>query len=458
MMLVTHRGPYRFSKREDGGYNAVRGAGGVVSALLPLLDGGSRHPGREHWIAAAMDDDDIAAVRDGATDVPELDLRLLALDPETHRLHYDVVANSTLWFLHHGLFDTPRRPRFDHRWRDAWEGYVAVNREFATAVSEHALPGETVLVHDYQLALVPGMVRADRDDLRLAHFTHTPFCGPTSIRMLPTDVAELLCSSMAAAPAGFHTARWARAYRASVSEILGPDASPGAFDSALGPDPAALADVAASREATEAGAALEELVGDRKLILRSDRVDPSKNIVRGFLAFDRLLEVAPQWRGRVVFVAMLNRSRDSLAEYLAYQQEVELAAARVNERWSRSGWTPVVLDLRDDFARTVAGFARYDVLLVNPIKDGLNLVAKEGPLVNQRAGVLCLSPETGAFAELHDAAVTVHPFDIEQGAHALATALSMPHEERMTRHDRLRQVVRRRTPQVWLDELVTHAR
>jgi len=301
------------------------------------------------------------------------------------------------------------------------------------------------------------MVRAARPDLRLTHFTHTPFCGPNSIRVLPTDMAEAMCASMGAATAGFHTERWAASYAASAREVLGHDVT-APYAAPLGPDPDALAEVAADDGTARAAAELGELVGDRMLLLRSDRIDLSKNIVRGFHVYDALLDTQPELRERVVFVAMLNRSRSNLAEYLAYEQEVDQAAARVNERWAARDWQPVVVDTRDDYEQTIAGFTRYDALLVNPIKDGLNLVAKEGPLVNQRDGVVVLSPEAGAYEELRDAVVPVHPYDIVQGAHALHSALTMPDDERAKRAASLRELAAAHTPRTWLDALLTQAR
>jgi trehalose 6-phosphate synthase len=462
MMLVTHRGPYRFSMRDDGEFEPVRGAGGIVSALLPVVERGdaaATADERVAWIAATIDDDDLAALAAGAAHAPGIDLHLLGIAPDLHRLHYDVVSNATLWFLHHGLFDLPRRPRFDEHFRTAWDAYVAVNQSFADAVVAGALDRETVLVHDYQLALVPGMVRAARPDLAVLHFTHTPFCGPNSIRVLPTDVATGLCRSMAAVPAGFHTRRWARAYEASARTMLGVDGPiVPPFAAPLGPDPDALDALVARATASGAVAELDDVVGDRSLILRADRMDPSKNVVRGFLAYDQLLARYPEWRERVVFVARLTPTRETLAEYLAYRQEIEQTVARVNDRWARGDWTPIVLDTRDDYERSVAGFLRYDALLVNPIKDGLNLVAKEGPLVNQRAGVLCLSPEAGSFDELHDTAVPAHPYDVVQTADALHESLTMPVHERTPRIERARTVVTRHTPTSWLGELIRHAR
>jgi trehalose 6-phosphate synthase len=219
-----------------------------------------------------------------------------------------------------------------------------------------------------------------------------------------------------------------------------------------------LAEVAASPSARAALAELDDIVGDRRMLLRIDRMEPSKNIVRGFGAYDRLLERHAEWRGNVTFVALLNPSRESLPEYLAYRDNVEHAAEAVNDRWGRSDWQPVVLDTRDHFAGSIAALERYDVLLVNPIKDGLNLVAKEGPLCNARDGVVCLSPEAGAFDELRDAVIETHPYDLEQNADALHTALAMPSEERSARATRLRALAAARTPRTWLDDQLASVR
>jgi trehalose 6-phosphate synthase len=459
VIIVAHRGPVRFERDESGAFHARRGAGGLAGTLGPLLthhrDGDG---GPVTWVAAAMSDDDRAAAAAGETELHDVDLQLLTLDPREHRLHYDIVSNATLWFLYHGLFDLPRRPLFDARFREAWDAYVAVNTAFATRVAEVADADEVVLVQDYQLALVPGVLAARRPDLRVVHFTHTPFCGPNSIRVLPNDVAHAICASMAAVPAGFHTRRWADAFQASAATVLGAE-HPRApvFALSLGPDPTDLYETAKSPAGRAALDALEESIGDRRLVLRSDRVEPSKNIVRGFLAFDRLLDEHPEWRERVVFAAMLNASRESLPEYQAYRQEVEQAAARVNDRWARGDWEPVLMDMRDDFPRSVAGYQRYDALLVNPIKDGLNLVAKEGPLVNRRDGVVCLSTEAGAFDELQPAVLAVHPYDLDQTAGALHEALVMPDDARHAQASRLHELAAAVTPAGWLQELINVA-
>ena len=321
-------------------------------------------------------------------------------------MHYDVVSNSVLWFLFHDLFDRIRRPRFDQHFREAWDAYRTVNDAFAEATADAAADDDVVLVNDYQLSLVGARLRELRPDLRIAHFTHTPFCGPDDMRILPSYAAEDLCSALARNAAGFHTARWARAYHQSARDVLGRRAPIGpTFAASLGIDVDALNEVADGAEAHAAANVLDDLVGDRLVVARSDRIEPSKNIVRGFLAYDRLLEGRPGLRGRIVFVAMLYPSRQTLPEYLAYANEIEQVVARVNDRWATRDWTPILLDEHDDFPRSIAAMQRYDVLVVNPIKDGLNLVAKEGPAVNRRDGLLCLSREAGAYEELRTAAI-----------------------------------------------------
>ena len=457
MLVASNRGPVRFVADSDAahGLRAVPAPGGVASALRPLLvEGGTDGP--VTWVAVATSDADRAATAAGVPATTngnrgDLDLVLLDLDPEQARLHYDVVSNSVLWFLHHGMFDHVHDPTFDAGFAEAWAAYTAVNRAFADALIARAESGAPVLVQDYHLGLVPGMLRAERPDLRVTHFTHTPFCGPNSVRALPDAVAHDLLASMASVPCGFHTDRWARSYLASVREVLGADVHPATFTAPLGPDPADLASVAASPAARAAGAELDALVGDRALIVRVDRVEPSKNVVRGFVAYDHLLAAHPEWRERVVFVAMLNASRETLPVYVRYAEEVAAAAADVNARWATDRWQPVVVDTRDDHPRSIAGLARADVVVVNPVRDGLNLVAKEAPLLSTRDAVLCCSPEAGAWEELGEAALEFHPYDVAAGADALHRALAMDPAERARRAGRLRTLAATHSPQTWLD-------
>lgn len=205
---------------------------------------------------------------------------------------------------------------------------------------------------------------------------------------------------------------------------------------------------------------IEEQIGgdDRQVIVRVDRMELSKNLLRGFWAFDELLERQPQRREQVVFVALAYPTRQGLPEYLAYQNEVESTVARINQRWGTPGWTPIVLGVEDDYQRSLAALSRYDVLLVNPVRDGLNLVAKEGPLINTRHGVLALSREAGAYDELGPAALEINPFDVSGTAAVLAEALDMDEGQRASRSGELRKLIVGRRPVDWLNDQLDAAR
>jgi trehalose 6-phosphate synthase len=403
-----------------------------------------------------MTDADREMAEAGPVDAEGFRFRSLAIEPDTYRMAYDVISNGTLWFLHHGLFDLARRPRIDRRWRAAWDAYRAYNHRFAQALIDEAPEGATVLVQDYHLALLGTWLAQQRKDLRAVHFTHIPFCDPTALRILPTDVAEELLVGMAShTSCGFHASRWADAFEACCVDVLG--WKPSTFVAPLAPDHDDIEAVSASDACAAEASWLAEAIGDRALVLRVDRIELSKNLLRGFLAFDDLLRTRPEWRGKVVFAAFVYPSREGLPEYLAYRQEVETLAEQLNATWATPGWEPVLLDTSDNFARSVAALMRYDVLLVNPVRDGLNLVAKEGPLLNERDGVLALSREAGVWEELSDAALEINPFDVAGTADVLATALTMTASERAEHARGLRAVASSRTPRQWLDDQLTAA-
>jgi trehalose 6-phosphate synthase len=452
VVVASNRGPVSFTVDDGGGLVARRGAGGLVSSLGPLVRGTGAT-----WMAAAITDGDRVAAAGGVVEAEGFHFRSLAIEPDVYRMAYDVVSNGTLWFLHHGLFDLPRRPRIDRRWREAWAAYRQVNHVFARALIDETPEGATVLVQDYHLALVGTWLAQQRPDLHAVHFTHIPFCAADAIRILPTDAAEELLVGMAShTSCGFHAQRWADNFAACCRDVVGLE--PSTFVSPLAPDHDDITAVADSAACADEAAWLEQQLGGRKLILRVDRIELSKNLLRGFQAFDDLLRTRPEWRGQVVFGALVYPSREGLVEYLAYRQEVEGLARLVNERWGTADWTPVLLDMSDNFPRSVAALKRYDVLLVNPIRDGLNLVAKEGPLLNANDGVLALSREAGAWEELASAALEVNPFDVAGTADVLAVALAMPAAERADRAIALRKLVEARSPRDWLDEQLAAAR
>lgn len=452
LVVASNRGPLSFSLDEEGCPVNTGAAGGLAAALQPLLRGTDAC-----WVACAMSDADRRAAAEGLMKCDGIEIFLVQPEPATYRMAYDVVANSTLWFCHHHMFDLIRRPRFDRFWEESWSGYRELNEGFSEAVAEVAAPGATVLVQDYHLSVLPRMLREKRPDLRSVHFTHTPFADPNMLRTLPSGPARELLTGMAAATAcGFHTTRWESAFLSCC--VDNSVAAPATFVSPLSPDPDYLAERAASERCASAGRRLDEIIGDRMVVLSVDRIEPSKNLLRGFWAYDELLRSRPGLRGRVVFLALSYRSRQSLPDYLAYGTEVEHTAQQVNEKWETGDWKPVVLDMADDPDRSFAALQRYDALLVDPIRDGLNLVAKEGPLLNTNDGVLLLSREAGSFAELGSEALELNPFDVSGTAKALAEALEMPPAERRRRACALRELVTNRKPRQWLSDQIALSR
>ena len=402
-------------------------------------------------MAAAMSDADREAAATGIIQTSGMRYRCLDIDPATYRMAYDVVANSALWFAHHHLFDLPRRPRIDRHWHEAWEGYRAYNETFARAVADEAPEGAVVLAQDYHLSLLASELNTKRPDLRLVHFHHTPFADPSWLAVLPDYWVDQLLTGLAAfRSCGFHSVRWERSFRACCEEFTG--ATPDTFVSGLPADVEGLRRIAASEDALQEASLLEELIGDRQVIVRVDRMELSKNILRGFHAYDELLARRPQWRGRVVFLAFCYPSREDLADYASYHQEVEATVDMINNRWGDETWRPIVLHAEDNFPRSVAALKRYDVLLVNPVRDGMNLVAKEGAAVNARNGVVVLSRQAGAWDELGQHALGVNPFDISGTAAALEQALSMGQDERAERAAGAAGAACARSLSEWLDD------
>ncbi|MEV7735178.1 trehalose-6-phosphate synthase [Streptomyces sp. NPDC088921] len=448
VLVASNRGPVSYEVQEDGSLRPKRGGGGLVSGLSAI--------GPETgalWVCSALSDGDREAVRQG---VGEDGVRMLAIPADVHADAYNGIANSVLWFVHHLLYQTPLEPAFDAEFRRQWGSYETYNRAFAEALAEEAAEGAAVLVQDYHLCLVPGMLRELRPDLRIAHFSHTPWAPVDYFRMLPDDIAgQVLRGMLGADRLGFLTRRWADAFTACAEQFAGGLGDTRIGVHGLGADADFLRARSHEADVEERIVALREEIGaGRRTIVRVDRTELSKNIVRGLLAYRRLLESRPEWRERVVHVAFAYPSRQDLAVYRDYTAEVQRVADEINSQYATPGWTPVVLHVKDDFARSLAAYRLADVALVNPIRDGMNLVAKEVPLVSDEGCALVLSREAGAYEELGDDAIVVNPYDVEQTAEALHEALTMPAHERAERAKRLAAAATALPPAQWfLDQL-----
>jgi trehalose 6-phosphate synthase len=469
LIVVSNRGPVSFTRGPEGTRVARRGGGGLVTALSSLI---AHHD--VTWIASAISAEDRVAAAEaggGALDEPALDgsplrLRLVAHDEPAYDWFYNVVSNPMLWFLQHYLWELAYTPSVDLALQHAWdEGYVRVNEGFAQAVVEELerAPDAAVFFHDYHLYLAPRFVRERAPEALLAHFVHVPWPQTDYWHVLPRPIRQAIHEGLLANDViGFHTHRWRLNFLRASSDLAGAAcdfaASTAELDgrSALvtvhpiSIDPAEFEELAASPAVLRAE---EELVARRpeKLVLRVDRTDPSKNIVRGFRAFELYLDAHPEMHRRVGMLALLDPSRQDIPEYSEYLGAIQREARRVNDRFQQSEWTPIELVIEDDFPASIAAYKQFDVLFVNAIFDGMNLVAKEAPLVNGRDGVLVLSENAGAHAELGEWALTVNPFDVAGQAEAIDRALGMPAAERRKRLEAIREHVREHDLAGWIE-------
>ncbi|MBT2235615.1 trehalose-6-phosphate synthase [Nonomuraea sp. NEAU-A123] len=462
VLVASNRGPVSFTVSDDGVLTMKRGGGGLVSGLSGVMkDDGVL------WICAALSDGDRGAVRQapgGRLDQAGYDtgaLRMLDIPPATFHRAYNAVANSTLWFVNHLLYDIPNAPLFGTKFQREWESYRDYNGAFALALAEEAGHEARVMVQDYHLTLTPAMLRAERPDLRIAHFSHTPWAPPEYFSLLPDEVArEVLEGILGADHAGFLTGRWAGAFMDCCRALLGAEVDLTGRTvthegrtthigvHGLGVDGVALWERAHEPDVESNMAALREQVGDRRLIVRIDRTELSKNIVRGLVAYREFLLAHPEWHGRVVHLAFAYPSRHDLPQYREYTASVQRCAQEIEDEFGTEDWEPLILNVNDDYPRSLAAYRLADVLLVNPIRDGMNLVAKEGPVLSPRA-TLVLSREAGAAAELGAHALMVNPYDVTGTAIALHDALVMPEEERMRRRELLEAAATALPPQKW---------
>jgi trehalose 6-phosphate synthase len=465
VVLASNRGPLAYSLTDDGTLIASRGGGGLVSGLAGAADA--------LWICAALTPADRRAARSAADGRLEPDdagpaVRMLDIDAATFARAYGTIANSTLWFLHHMLYDVPNHPWFGSRFERDWHAYQSYNAAFANAIAQDAARHGQVLVQDYHLTLAPAMLRKLRPDLRIGHFSHTPWAPPQYFRLLPDGIAtEVLEGVLGADRAGFHTRRWAEAFARCCLDVLGAEVTGlggggplsvrhrgdvtvlAAYP--LGVDPDGLRERASRPDVVARVKTLEEQLGGRLAIVRIDRTELSKNIVRGLRAYRELLDRHPEWRDRVVHVVFAYPSRHDLPVYREYTAQVQRVAQEINEEFGTDSWEPVLLGVNDDYARSLAAYRLADVLLVNPLRDGMNLVAKEGPVLAEHGCALVLSREAGAADELGAESLLVNPFDILQTAEALHQALGLDADERRRRSARLVERATALPPAQWLE-------
>ena len=466
LLLVSNRGPVTYDVTRDGRLRPTRGSGGVVTALEAVR---GQRPLR--WIACALTEGDRRAAGLHGAEPPESEewfaQRFVVLPRDVYRKYYEVFANRVLWFLQHYLWNAPYEPTIDARMWDAWtSGYVPANAAFAEMVIaelERAQGQAAVMLQDYHLYLAAAHIRERAPDAVIQHFTHIPWPEPRYWQLLPQAIRRAICEGMVANDVvGLQTERDVTNFLATVVENV-PGARLDARESVLryhdhevlvraypiSVDPARLRRLVRSADGRRMVARLSALAGERTIV-RVDRADPSKNLVRGFQAFDLLLRRRPEFRGRVRFLAFLVPTRERVPAYRRYREQVMHLVAKINARYGRPGWQPIEVFYENHYLQALAGMTLYDVLLVNPVLDGMNLVAKEGPIVNERAGVLVLSEGAGAHNQLAGWALSVAPADVQGTADTLERALLMPRPEREARAAALRMAIEREDVHDWL--------
>ncbi|MGH2380597.1 MAG: alpha,alpha-trehalose-phosphate synthase (UDP-forming) [Candidatus Limnocylindria bacterium] len=467
LIIATNRGPVTFASAADGTLRPRRGSGGLVTALGQV----GRHV-PVTWVAAAMSEGDRRAaadpklLRQAAGSEDAVRLRFASVERSVYEQAYNVIANPFLWFLQHQMWNLPERPVIDAGTMRAWErGYLAVNEAFASAVLAQSRGDRRprIMLHDYHLYTAADPIRRARPRAVLSHFTHIPW-PPSSIwqNIAPAIRQGIANGLLANDVVGFQTERYAHNFLRMIESFV-PDAKVD-YDARtvrrkrrtihvrhypISIDVEATRRIAGSRGARRRA---DQLLGGtrERVIVRVDRLEPSKNILRGFLAYEALLQRQARLRGRISFLAFLVPSRTGLREYGHYGRMVQSAVDRINARFGRAGWRPVQLFYENDYAQALAGLSIADVVLVNPLVDGMNLVAKEAVIVSDRDAVLVLSETAGAFDQMADGALPVAPADVAGTADALATALAMPVEERRQRLAALRRGVEHEDITWWL--------
>ena len=484
LIVVSNRGPITFDRdgRGPDGLRAARGSGGLVTALAEL----GRHA-PVTWVAAALTEGDRVAARaltrgtDGPTrdrvdrlldeTMPGQDLRLayIRMSDDVYDRHYRVLANPFLWFVQHEMYANAYGPNIDDELIDAWRhGYRPANQLLADAAVEAAGDAErpVILLQDYHLYLAATRIRERLPNATILHFNHIPWPSESQWRLIPQALRRAICEGLLACDiVGLQTDRYADHFLDSVASFVrdarvdpdgrnitwrGRRVRVRAYPISIDPD--GLTAFARSNAVEQRLDRLRERLeraGNPRLVVRADRIEPSKNALRGFLAFETLLERHPELRDEVRFVAVQAPTRTEIAEYADYAAAVREVVARINGM-AEPDEQPIWIYDGSDYAMAIAALRVADVVLVNPLVDGMNLVAKEAVLVGEKDPVLVLSETAGAAEQLATDAISIAAADVVGTAAALERGFAMPAAERGARLRRLRASVREEDLDWWL--------
>lgn len=455
LLIIANRLPLKVSKNQDNQFEFNRSEGGLTTGLDSLETELEKH--WVGWPGAVLE------TREEEVQVKEhleaFNFHPVFLSPEQLHLHYEGFSNSTLWPLcHYFNVYTEHNSEF-------WRGYLEVNKLFCQIALQFIEPGDIVWVQDYQLMLLPKLIRQEGpSDISIGYFHHIPFPTYELFRVLPQR-NELVSGLLGADLIGFHTHDYMRHFVSACERILDlrfvldhvmlndriahADVFPMGINYSLYNDSPVLPEV------QELSTRLKEHYGTNKLILSVDRLDYSKGILHRLKGFRRFLELYPEMHGNVSLVMIIVPSRDTVDSYSELKNKIDETIGAINGEYSLLNWIPVYYFYHGfPFNELVAMYNIADVALVTPLRDGMNLVAKEYVAAKRdNPGVLILSEMAGAAIELSDALI-INPYDVEQVANTIHEALVMPEEEQRRRISLMQRKVAKRTVNYWAQNFI----
>lgn len=469
LIVVSNRGPVEFFKK-NGKIEMKRGAGGLVSTLLPLMEALNGA-----WIASAMTPGDVEVAKQFpdnrvpiTEDNPLFWVPFVVVEPEPYESYYSIISNPLLWFVQHYMWNSPYTPDIDDQIHQAWNnGYKYMNQQFAEKVcAESKINNKEpmIMLQDYHLYLCPSYIRKKMKNTFLSQFIHIPWPQSEYYNILPKYMRkEIIDGLLSNNLLGFHIPRYVTNFIQTCEEyadevdygngIVWQNGQATHVKSyPISVDYDGIKEMASSKEVSKKEKLIKKIKGDYFLFYRTDRADLSKNIIRGFKAYELFLHKYPQYHGKVKFLTTGKPTRQQIREYNDYYYDILDIVEEINIKYGTDDWKPIEFLFKADYNLVVAAFKNYDCMIVNPIADGMNIVPKEASAVNLEKGVIILSEKAGCFEELKDHVLAVNPYDISQTAEAYKNAVTMGDKERENRFDNLQKIVGQRTVYHWISE------
>ncbi len=469
LIVVSNRGPVEFYKKNSK-IEMKKGAGGLVSTLLPLMEALNGV-----WIASAMTPGDVEIAKrypENRVPIPEEDplfwVPFVVVNPHQYEFYYSTISNPLLWFVQHYMWNSPYSPDIDDKIHQAWdEGYMYMNQKFAQKVlveSEKNDKEPLIMLQDYHLYLCPTYIRKEMKKTFLSQFIHIPWPQSEYFSIIPEYMRKAIIEGLLSNNLlGFHIPRYVTNFIQTCEEFGSEvDYNDGIIwnngqtthvkSYPISIDYEGIKEMAISEEVQKKEKLIKEIKGDCFLFYRTDRADLSKNIIRGFQAYELFLHKYPQYRGKVKFLTTGKPTRQQIREYHNYYHDIMDIIEDINIKYGDDDWKPIELIFKADYKLVVAAFKNYDCMIVNPIADGMNIVPKEASAVNEQQGVIILSDKAGCFEELKDHVLAVNPYDISQTAETYHNALKMDKNVRSELFENLQNIVAQRTVYHWISE------